>query len=97
MYINSPALSSGEIDGETFFELEDIDGKPYVCTYDQVQVNENGSLTFLGRMDRFYINNDGVRFDAGLVETLCSGSLRLHLRHNNTLLSVTSFLSGTSS
>ena len=72
MYINSPALSSGEIDGETFFELEDIDGKPYVCTYDQVQVNENGSLTFLGRMDRFYINNDGVRFDAGLVETLMS-------------------------
>lgn len=70
MYIHSTSLSSGKIDGETFFAPEIIDGKPYMCTYDQVQVNENGSLTYLGRMDRYYINNEGVRFDAGLVETL---------------------------
>ncbi|MCR4762278.1 MAG: AMP-binding protein [Lachnospiraceae bacterium] len=70
LYIGSSSLSSGTIDGEIFFEPEDIDGEPYICTYDQVQVNEDGSLTFLGRMDRYYINNEGVRFDAGLVETL---------------------------
>ena len=70
MYISSSSLSSGKIDGETFFEPEIIEGVPYMCTYDQVQVNENGSLTFLGRMDRYYINNEGIRFDAGLVETL---------------------------
>ena len=70
MYISSTSLSSGKIDGQTFFEPELIDGVPYMCTYDQVQVNEDGSLTFLGRMDRYYINNEGVRFDAGLVETL---------------------------
>ena len=70
MYISSSSVSSGQIDGETFFEPVDIDGKPYICTYDQVRVNDDGSLTFLGRMDRYYINNEGVRFDAGLVETL---------------------------
>ena len=70
MYIGSTSVSSGKIDGETFFEPEIIDGKPFICTYDQVQVNKNGSITFLGRMDRYYINNEGVRFDAGLVETL---------------------------
>ncbi len=72
MYIGSSSLSSGKLDGETYFEPEDIDGKPYICTYDQVRVNENGSITFLGRMDRYYVNNEGVRFDAGLVETLMS-------------------------
>ena len=70
MYIGSSSLSSGKIDGETFFEREYIDGKPYICTYDQIQVNEDRSITFLGRMDRYYINNEGIRFDAGLVETL---------------------------
>ena len=72
MYIGSSSLSSGKLDGETYFEPEDIDGQPYMCTYDQVRVNENGSITFLGRMDRYYVNNEGVRFDAGLVETLMS-------------------------
>ncbi len=72
MYIGSSSISSGKIDGETYFEPVDIDGNPYICTYDQVRVNENGSITFLGRMDRYYVNNEGVRFDAGLVETLMS-------------------------
>ena len=69
LYINSPSVSSGKIDDTVFFELEDVDGEDYLCTYDLVTVNEDGSLTCCGRANRFFINNEGIRFDAGIVET----------------------------
>ena len=69
LYLNSPSVSSGKIDDTVFFELEEVDGEEYLCTYDLVTVNEDGSLTCCGRANRFFINNEGVRFDAGIVET----------------------------
>jgi acyl-coenzyme A synthetase/AMP-(fatty) acid ligase len=69
MYISSGSLSSGKIGREVFFRLEKIDGEDYLNTNDVVRVNEVGSLTFVGRANRFFVNNEGVRFDAGLVET----------------------------
>lgn len=69
LYITSESISKGKIDGESYFELEEIDGVPYICTNDVVSVNEDGSLSCQGRANRYFVNNDGVKFDAGIVET----------------------------
>ena len=34
-----------------------------------MRVNEDGSLTCIGRSNQFFVNNAGIRFDAGLIET----------------------------
>ena len=44
--------------------IEEEDGKRWLNTFDLVDVNEDGSLTYVGRMNKFFINNEGVRFDA---------------------------------
>ena len=69
LFLASPSVSCGQIDGETFFSLTEIDGEQYLNTYDLVTVNEDGTLTCIGRMNKFFVNNEGIRFDAGLVET----------------------------
>ena len=69
LYLNSPSVSCGKIDDTVYFELEDVDGEEYLCTYDLVTVNEDGSMTCCGRANRFFVNNEGIRFDAGIVET----------------------------
>ena len=69
LYLNSPSVSCGKIDDTVFFELEEVDGEEYLCTYDLVTVNEDGSLTCCGRANRYFVNNEGIRFDAGIAET----------------------------
>ena len=71
--ISTKSLSSGKLDNTTFFELDDVDGEKYLNTYDLVDVNENGNIRVIGRMNKFFVNNEGVRFDAGLIETAVSG------------------------
>ena len=68
MYVASDSLCLNELDGEILFAYTEIDGKNFICTNDLVRVNENGSLSYAGRADRYFINNDGVRFDPGVVE-----------------------------
>ena len=68
LYISSPTMSSGRLDDTVFFELEKVDGEDYFNTHDLVRVNEDGSMTCIGRSNQFFVNNAGVRFDAGLVE-----------------------------
>ena len=72
LYVSTLSVSSGRIDDVEYFPLEEIDGKRWLNTYDLVDVNEDGSLTYVGRMNKFFVNNEGVRFDAGLVETAVS-------------------------
>ena len=72
LYISSPSVSSGRIGKKTFFELEDIDGDKYLNTYDLVYAGEDGYLKYAGRMDRYFVNNEGIRFDAGLIEAALS-------------------------
>ena len=69
LYIASRSLSSGKLGRTRLFELETIDGVKYYNTNDVVRLHEDGSFSFVGRANRFFVNNDGVRFDAGLVET----------------------------
>ncbi len=69
LYISSDSISEGKIGDESFFEPEMIDGVPYICTNDVVGVNKDGSLRWQGRANRFFVNNEGIRFNAGLVES----------------------------
>ncbi|MDO5477256.1 MAG: AMP-binding protein [Eubacteriales bacterium] len=68
MYLASDSLCQNELDGETLFEYTQIDGRDFICTNDMVRVNEDGSLSYAGRADRYFVNNEGIRFDPGLVE-----------------------------
>ncbi len=72
MHICSPSISSGRLDDKVLFELVDIDGEKYLNTYDMVEVREDGAYYFIGRMNKYFINNEGVRFDAGPVERALS-------------------------
>ncbi|MCF0145507.1 MAG: AMP-binding protein [Eubacterium sp.] len=69
LYVSSASVSYGKLDGETIIEKYRIEDKDYICTYDLVKVNKDMSLTYIGRENRFFVNNDGVKFDAGLAET----------------------------
>ncbi len=68
LYLSSSTMSSGRLEDTVFFELEKVDGEEYFNTNDLVRVNGDGSLTCIGRSNQFFVNNAGVRFDAGLVE-----------------------------
>lgn len=72
LYIGSPSVSSGRIGRTVFFRLEDVDGEDYLNTYDLVDVDASGDLYYAGRMNRYFVNNEGIRFDAGLIETAVS-------------------------
>ena len=69
LLLNSPTMSDGKLDGTQFFELEDVDGEKYFNSHDLVRVAEDGCMTCIGRSNNYFVNNAGVRFDAGLVET----------------------------
>ena len=68
MYIASDSLCLNQLDGEVLFEYTKIGRQNFICTNDLVRVNEDGSLSYAGRLDRYFVNNEGVRFDPGLVE-----------------------------
>ncbi len=72
LYVSTPSVSSGRLDDEVIFELEEIDGEKYLNTNDMFKVREDGALYYIGRANRFFINEKGVRFDAGLVERAIS-------------------------
>ena len=72
LFISSPSVSRGRIGRKRFFKLEDIDGEKYLNTYDLVEADEDGYLRYAGRMNRYFVNNEGIRFDAGLIETALS-------------------------
>ena len=73
LFLSSPSLSSGKLGSEEYFKLDEIDGEKYLNTYDLVVVNEDATMTCVGRMNKYFVNNDGIRFDAGLVETAVAG------------------------
>ena len=68
LYITSDTRPDNQMDGNVIFEYTNIDGKDYVCTNDLVRVNEDMSISYAGRMDNFFVNNEGKRFEAGIVE-----------------------------
>lgn len=73
LFISSPSVSGGRIGDKQFFSLEDTGDGEYLNTYDLVEAGEDGYLRYVGRMNRYFVNNEGIRFDAGLIETAMSG------------------------
>ena len=72
LFISSPSVSSGRIDKTEFFRLEEIDGSRYLNTYDLAEADADGYLRYAGRMNRYFVNNEGIRFDAGIIEAAVS-------------------------
>ena len=72
LYITSDSMCLNTLDGETLFEFTEINGRNFICTNDEVRVNPDGSFSYAGRADRYFANNEGVTFKAGLVEKLMS-------------------------
>ena len=72
LFLSSPTMSTGRLGDTVFYELTTIDNYDYFNTNDLVRVNDDGSLTCIGRSNKFFVNNEGVRFDAGLVENAIS-------------------------
>ena len=68
MYLRSDSMSCGTLDGETIVKIEEIDGKRFICSNDCVCFDESGKISFLGRANRYFINNDGIKYDSGRVE-----------------------------
>lgn len=72
MYLSSPSVSSGRLGDMVLFEPEKVDGDKYLNTYDLVTAGEDGSLYYAGRVDKYFVNNEDVRFESGLLETALS-------------------------
>jgi len=68
LYLRSEAMSSLYLDGKKIVKSEQIDGEEYICTNDLVSIDENGKITYLGRANRFFLHQDGVKYQSGLVE-----------------------------
>ncbi|MBQ0041057.1 MAG: AMP-binding protein [Clostridiales bacterium] len=67
--MSGPAIAVNELDGETLFDYAETDGRCYIYTNDLVRIEEDGRVMFVGRADKYFVNNDGKRFDSGIVET----------------------------
>ena len=69
LYLNSDAIATAELDGVEILKTEQIDRKPYICTNDLVRMDADGKLTFLGRANRYFIHEEGKKYESGRVET----------------------------
>ena len=67
--MSGPAITGNEFDGKRLFEYVVIDGRNYINTNDLVRIEEDGRVMFVGRADKYFVNNEGRRFDSGMVET----------------------------
>ena len=69
MYLNSPFIATTELDGKEILKAEYIDDEPYICSNDIVKVETDGRIVFLGRANRYFINEEGRKYESGRVET----------------------------
>ncbi len=69
LYMSSQALATPVLDGKEILKTETINRKSFVTTNDLVQVDKDGKLTFLGRANRYFINDSGIKYESGRVET----------------------------
>ena len=69
LYLTAPSIAASELDGKEVIKVEIIDRKPYVCTNDFVRVDPDGRITYLGRANRFFMRDEGRKYESGRVET----------------------------
>ena len=68
LYLSSQSMASPMLDGKEVIKMETINRKPYVCTNDQVRVDKDGRITYLGRANRFFLRDEGRKYESGKVE-----------------------------
>lgn len=61
LIISSPAVTSGELDGEKYVNHETYDGIDFIHTKDIAKMNKDGVMTFLSRSDRSFTRFDGFK------------------------------------
>lgn len=69
LYLNSPSLATPELDGNKTMPVEKVGRRLFVCTNDLVRMDADGKLTFLGRANRYFLNEEGKKYESGRVET----------------------------
>ena len=69
LYLTAESMAAPELDGKEILKVELIDGKPYICTNDLVRVDPDGRITYLGRANRFFMRDEGRKYESGRVET----------------------------
>jgi hypothetical protein len=69
LYLYAPSVATREMNGAEILKVEYQEGLPYVCTNDLVRVDADGRITFLGRANRYFINEEGRKYESGRVET----------------------------
>ena len=69
LYLRSDTMTGGFLDSKEIIRTETISDKKYVCSNDLVSVDQDGKINYLGRANRYFINNDGIKYEAGRVET----------------------------
>ena len=68
LYRMNKVRCDNKLDGEVLYEYTNIDGRDFLCTNDLVRVNEDCSISFAGRADKYFVNNEGLKFDSGIVD-----------------------------
>jgi acyl-coenzyme A synthetase/AMP-(fatty) acid ligase len=93
LYLNSPAIATTVLNGKEILKTERIQRKAYICTNDLVRMDGDGKVTFLGRANRYFINEEGKKYESGRVETefsrqngiVCCGVVPVYVKttHDN--------------
>lgn len=73
LYLTAESMASPTLDGEEVLKVETINGKSYICTNDLVRMDPEGRITFLGRANRFFVREEGRKYESGKVEAVFSG------------------------
>ena len=69
LYLSGPTMAKWQLDGKEVIKVDMIDGEAFVCTNDLVRMDPDGRITYLGRANRFFMRDDGRKFESGRVET----------------------------
>ena len=69
LYLTAPSMAAYTLDGNEVIKVEMINRKPYVCTNDLVRVDPDGRINYLGRANRFFMRDEGRKYESGRVET----------------------------
>ena len=68
LYMTADSMAAPKLDGKDIIKVEIIERKPYICTNDLVRVDPDGRITYLGRANRFFMREEGRKYESGRVE-----------------------------
>ena len=69
LYMSARSMASRQLDGQDAIKVDMVDQQPYVCSNDLVRVDADGKITYLGRANRFFLAEEGRKYESGRVET----------------------------